>query len=67
MKKIFLINLFACSVLCLAFLYTGNVKTDCKLQCSSSKKNVKPKEPKISSGGETDDELFRFHKIYIKI
>jgi len=65
MKKLLLINLFVVALICVAFAFSRNTETPCNMQCSSPIKDMKPKE--VIGGGQTDDPVFHFNRIYIKI
>ena len=67
MKKIFLINLLACAVLFIAFVCAQHANSTCNIKCSSCKQNTKPAEEKVIGGSETEDEIFQFNRIYIKM
>jgi hypothetical protein len=67
MKKILFINLLACIVLCLTFLYSSIEKTTCSLQYPSTPENIKHLKNKIQGGAEADEQFFQFNRIFIKI
>jgi len=64
MKKLILINFMACTAIVAVLFFTMTEKTDCNSQCCSSFKNAKPAKLRVPA---TDEQLFQFNRIYIKI
>lgn len=67
MKKIIIINIAACMVLVSVLLMSSRSATPaCNATCASCKELAAPKENKTSGTG-SDEQVFQFNRIYIKI
>ena len=68
MKKLFLINLVALIVFCVAFLYNRSEKQVCITACCSKTTELKKQQDKMIGGAAAEENQFLpYNRIFIKI
>jgi hypothetical protein len=69
MKKIMLINILAFAAILVVLLSSTDVKEQkvCNSHCCTKQKAADQKMIKAEGGADTDEQLFQFNRVYIKM